>query len=51
MACMRESKLRRKRMQTRYTTTAELEPDETEITRTPQFILESPKLNALSRLG
>lgn len=38
MACMRESKLRRKRMQTSSTTTAELEPDETEIRGTPQFI-------------
>lgn len=38
-------------MQTRFTTTAELEPDETEITRTPQFILEWANLNALSRLG
>ena len=38
-------------MQTRYTATAELEPDGTEITRMPQFILEWAKLNALSRLG
>lgn len=38
-------------MQTHYTAKAELEPDETEITRTPQIILESTKLNEVSRLG